>query len=218
MKKTIVLCGLIGLVPGFAQAPDSATDLSTYLRQERDRLSLERSQAGNTYTEALKRCYQEIAVNACKQRAQDIKNLTNNQIRRQEIQLNQREREKQSQDAQVRLKDKQSQETQDKEAERRGKTQQEHADALKRNLDKNNEYQDKQAQAEENLRQRQQHVEEVLKRQQSHADKAAASDKARADYQRKLQEAQAHREQILNDRAKRNADVAPLPPSPAKLP
>lgn len=217
MKTRITLLCLWGVVSASAQDTMPA-DLPEHLRSERSRLSLEKSEAGKAYSDALKRCYQQIDVNSCKLKAQDIKNQADNNIRRQEIQLNKLERDQRTLEAQQRLSDKQSPESQAKDAERRDNALQEQANTLKRNQDKNTEYLDKQSKAADNLRQREQHVQEVLERQQSHADKAAASDKAKADHQRKLQQAQDRRDQVLKDRAKRNPGVAPLPAPPATLP
>ena len=217
MKTRITLLCLWGVLAASAQ-DTIPTDLPEHLRSERSRLSLEKSQAATAYSDALKRCYQQIDVNSCKLKAQDIKIQADNKVRRQEIQLNKLERDQRTVDAQQRLSDKQSPESQAKEAERRDNAQQEQANTLKRNQDKNTEYVDKQSKAADNLRQREQHVQEVLERQQSHADKAAASDKAKADYQRKLQQAQDRRDQVMKDRAKRNPGVAPLPAPPVTLP
>ena len=72
MKTRITLLCLWGVLAASAQ-DTTPTDLPEHLRSERSRLSLEKTQAATAYSDALKRCYQQIDVNSCKLKAQDIK-------------------------------------------------------------------------------------------------------------------------------------------------
>lgn len=195
-----------------AAAPDPLPpDLQgVNLNEERARIKQVREAALQAYRQAIKVCYQQIAVNACKMDAQQKKNTIDNDLRRQELLLNNYQRQQRADKAVQRLEDKQSADAQTDAEDKRIEFHNSHLDKLQENLDKNDAYLEKQEQVERNRENYQKKLDELNERQRKQQDKASEAQKKRAEYQRKLDEADKHRQQVDNDNANRKP-TAPLP-------
>lgn len=209
-----------------AQNTTNTTDLpaadlqGVNLQTERARIQQERQAALQTYRQAMKNCYQKIAVNACKMDAQQTKNAIDNDLKRQELLLNNYQRQQLGNKAVDRLEEKQSVEAQIDAEDKRIEFHNSYLDKLQENLDKNEAYLEKEEQIERNRESFQNKADELKERQRKQQEKAAASNKKRAEYQKKLDEADKHRQQVENDNANRTQPApAPLPvPRPQDIP
>ena len=86
---------------------------------ERDRLTKARQQLDEQHNQALKRCYQEFDVNACRLKARERRIEANSVLRKEEIRFNKLERQIQTDEAKKKLADRTSEaELQRLEAER----------------------------------------------------------------------------------------------------
>ena len=223
-----ILCGVLHLAnPAWAQssvAVDKAQASPELLQgldvdAERKRIRAERDAVDAEYKAALKLCYQKFAVNSCKQDALDEKIKRDNDLRRQEIILNNAVRKQRGDKAQLRLEEKQSQEKQLKDEEQRMEQRNTHLDKLQENIEKNEKALDKALEIEANREQYRQRLEEIEERKRKHAEKAAQAAQKRADHQRKQEEADKHRKSVEKDAAERKPNMDTLPtPKPADMP
>lgn len=189
------------------------------LDAERKRIRSERDAADAEYKTALKLCFQKFAVNSCKQDALDEKIKRDNDLRRQEIILNNAVRKQRGDKALLRAEDKQSQEKQLKDEERRMEQRNVHLDKLQENIEKNEKAVDKALEIEENREKYQQRLKELEERQRKHEEKAAQAAQKRAEYLRKQEEADKHRSSVERDALERKPNVEPLPtPKPSDIP
>ncbi len=182
------------------------------IQAERLHIATEKKAADEAYATKVKVCYQKIAVNACKQEAQQVKTQLLNALRRRELVLNDAERQQRSARAIESTQERQSDEKRLQEAERRREAQELNLDKLQRHLEKNEQHLDKENEIEANREARAKRLVALLERQRAHEAKLKNSGKAQEAYQRKLEDAQQHRKQVEQDRAKRNPAVQPLPP------
>lgn len=213
----ICICAAYSLT-SLAQSPavDSGSSPSAELQgvnleAERARIRKERTQATENYRQAIRACYQKIAVNACKMDAQQIKNAIDNDLKRQELLLNNYQRQERGNKAILRLDDKQSLDAQTGAEDKRIEFHNSYLDKLQENLDKNEAYLEKQDEIERNRESYQRKMDEINERQRKQKEKAAEASKKRAEYQRKLDEADKHRQQLDNDNANSKQPPAPLP-------
>lgn len=215
MKNGLVfLTLLVGAGGAWSQDATAPFELLQGLdiQAERAQIAQEKKASEDAYKAAVKACFQKIAVNACKQDAQQIKNQQFNDFRRRELVLNDAERKERSAQALKKTQDKQSEDKQLQEAERRREAQDQHLDKLQNNLEKKEERLKKEAEIESNREARAKRLEELLERQRAHEAKLKDAAKFQENHQRKLQENQQHRAQVEKDRANRNPSVEPLPP------
>ncbi len=180
------------------------------LEAERARIKDVRNKAMADYRQAIKACYQKIAVNSCKMDAQQKKNEIDNDLKRQELLLNNYQRQERGNKAIQRLDDKQSTESQIDAEDKRIEFHNGYLEKLQENLDKNDVYLEKQDQVERNRESYQKKLDEINERQRKQKDKAAESAKKRAEYQQKLDEADKHRQQVESDNTNRKQSQ-PLP-------
>lgn len=209
---------LISLVMVFAALHVMAQESSEpfilqglHIDEERAQLDAKRKRASDEFKAAKKACYQKIAVTACIERAQQVKNAQDNEHKRLSLILNEAERQQRGANAQRRLDDKQSPEKQAEREEQRADRMRQQSETFERHVDKNEQQQDKINNIQQNRDERAKHVQEVLDRQQKHQEKLRAAQESRDDYQRKLDAAQRHRAQVQADKEARKSGVAPLP-------
>lgn len=208
----VTLCLILGHA-GAQDAPATpALVQGLDIAAERAQIAQEKKAAEDVYQSAVKRCFQKVAVNACKQEAQQIKQQQFNELRRREIVLNDAERKERSAQALKNTQDKQSEEQQLQDAERRRDAQEQHLDKLQSNIEKNEERLKKDADIQANRDARAKRMDELLERQRAHDAKLKDAAKAKENHQRKLEEHQQHRAQVERDRANRDPSVSPLPP------
>ena len=215
----LALCGLMSLVLSLPVALAEEPVISTVagetlqgldLDKERQIIRERRQAADAEYKAALKLCYKKFAVNSCKQDALEKKIPVDNELRRQELILNNAARQQRGDKAFLRNEEKQSPEQQQQEQDRLEKKNT-FVDKLNENLDKNEKHLSKQQEIESNREKNQQRIDQVLERQRQHAEKAAQAEKKRADYQRKQDEAQKHKENAAKDSADQSKTAKPLP-------
>jgi len=216
----LALCGLIGLVlswpVAWAEAPVTSTVASETLQgldldKERQIIRDKRLAADAEYKAALKLCYKKFAVNSCKQDALEKKMPVDNELRRQELILNNAARQQRGDKAFLRNEEKQSPEQQQQQEQDRLEKKNTFADKLNENLDKNEKHLNKQQEIEINREKNQQRIDQALERQRQQAEKAAQAEKNRAGYQRKQDEAQKHKQNAAKDAADQNKTAEPLP-------
>jgi hypothetical protein len=182
------------------------------VEEERARIKTAREAALETYKKEVKNCYQQVVVS--KMDAQQKKIEIDNDLRRQEVLLNNYQRQLRGDKALQRLDEKQSVDKQIEAEEKRIDYHNGHLEKLQENLDKNEKYLQQQEEIEANREKYEQRMQEIRERQ-----KAAAMEKKRADYQRKLDEADKHRQQVEADSATRKPSTDALPkPRPEDMP
>lgn len=230
MKHFLALswCGLLLLAcsasaqpsPAVGSNQDDASLLQGLdLDAERKRIRSERDAADAEYRATLKLCFQKFAVNSCKQDALDEKIKRDNELRRQEIILNNAVRKQRGDKALLRSEDRQSQEKQLKDEERRMEQRNVHLDKLQENIEKNEKALDKELEIEANREKYQQRLQELQERQRKHDEKAAQAAQKRAEYLRKQEEADKRRSTVEKDAAERKPNVEALPtPKPSDIP
>ena len=230
MKHFLALswCGLLLLAsnalaqpaPAVSSTPDNGSLLQGLdLEAERKRIRSERDAADAEYRATLKLCFQKFAVNSCKQDALDEKIKRDNDLRRQEIILNNAVRKQRGDKALLRAEDRQSQEKQLKDEERRMEQRNVHLDKLQENIEKNEKAVDKELEIEANREKYQQRLQELQERQRKHEEKAAQAAQKRAEYLRKQEEADKRRSTVEKDAAERKPNVEALPtPKPSDIP
>jgi len=179
--------------------------------KERQMIREKRKAADVEYKAALKLCFKKFAVNSCKQDALDKKIAIDNELRSQELVLNNAARQQRGDKAYLRNEERQSLDKQLQQEQERLEKKNAYIDKLEENLDKNEKYLNKQQEIESNREKNQQRIDDVLERQRKHAEKAAQAEKKRADYQRKLDEAQKHKEAVAKDAADQSKTAEPLP-------
>ena len=212
MKFALIL-SLICSLPVLAQVePDPQVVQGLNIAQERNKLSAMRQQIDADFSTAKKACYQKIAVNACLDRARQVKNQQDNEHKRLSLVVNEADRKQRGANAVKRTDDKLSPDKQAEREDERIDRLNQQLDALDRNADKNAKQQEKRDAVQKNLDERTKHVQEVLDRQQKHQEKLKSAEQARTNHQRKLEEAQQHRAQVQKDNASRERPAAPLPP------
>lgn len=215
MKQHILLIGLATATCfAWGQETADAGDMLQGLdiQAERGQIAKDRKQAEDIYKTAVKACFQKVAVNACKEEAQQIKFQKDNDLRRRELVLNEAERRNAASKALKSAEERQNPEKQALDAERRREAQEMHLDKLQQNIEKKEQRLQKEAEVSANREARAKQLEEVLERQRAHEAKLKEASRSQEIYQRKLQDAQEHRAQVEKDRAKRNPAVEPLPP------
>ena len=215
--RILITCFCATLSAGLhAQSPvvDAAapsTELQgVNLEVERARIKQVRNKAMADYRQAVRICYQKIAVNSCKMDAQQKKNEIDNDLRRQELLLNNYQRQDRGNKAVQRLDEKQSADVQTDAEDKRIEFHNGYLEKLQENLDKNDAYLEKQEQIERNRDEDQKKLDEINERQRKQKEKSAESAKKRAEYQQKLDEADKHRQQVESDNANRK-QLQPLP-------
>jgi chromosome segregation ATPase len=229
MKKPLptlifCLCAVFGATAQAQNSTPSEVPLADVqginLQAERARIQQERQASLQAYRLPMKNCYQKIAVNLCKMDAQQQKNTIDNDLKRQELLLNNYQRQQLGSKAIDRLEEKQSVEKQIDAEDKRIEYRNSQLDKWQENLDKNEAYLEKQEQIERNRESYQNKAQELKERQRKQQEKAVDANKKRADYQKKLDEADKHRQQVENDNASRNQPPpAPLPvPRPQDIP
>ena len=216
----LALCGLMSLVLSLPLALAEEPVTSTLggetvqgldLDKERQIIREKRQAADAEYKAALKLCYKKFAVNSCKQDALEKKMPLDNELRRQELILNNAARQQRGDKAFLRNEEKQSPEQQQQLEQDRIEKKNTFVDKLNENLDKNEKHLIKQQEIESNREKNQQRIEQVLERQRQHTEKAAQAEKNRADYQRKQDEAQKHKQNAAKDLADQSKTAKPLP-------
>jgi hypothetical protein len=189
------------------------------VEEERARIKTAREAALETYKKEVKNCYQQVVVSSCKMDAQQKKIEIDNDLRRQEVLLNNYQRQLRGDKALQRLDEKQSVDKQIEAEEKRIDYHNGHLEKLQENLDKNEKYLQQQEEIEANREKYEQRMQEIRERQRKQQEKAAAIEKKRADYQRKLDEADKHRQQVEADSATRKPSTDALPkPRPEDMP
>jgi len=189
------------------------------VEEERARIKSAREAASEAYKKAVKDCYQQVVVSSCKMDAQQKKIEIDNDLRRQEVLLNNYQRQLRGEKALQRLDEKQSVDKQIEAEEKRIDYHNGHLEKLQENLDKNEKYLKQQEEIEANREKYEQRMQEIKERQRKQQDKAAAIEKKRAEYQRKLDEAEKHRQQVEADSATRKSSSDDLPkPRPEDMP
>ena len=189
------------------------------VEEERARIKTAREAALETYKKEVKNCYQQVVVSSCKMDAQQKKIEIDNDLRRQEVLLNNYQRQLRGDKALQRLDEKQSVDKQIEAEEKRIDYHNGHLEKLQENLDKNEKYLKQQEEIEANREKYEQRMQEIKERQRKQQDKAAAIEKKRAEYQRKLDEAEKHRQQVEAESATRKSSSDDLPkPRPEDMP
>jgi colicin import membrane protein len=133
MKKLAVLLVLVGLSClvwsqplGFEQA----------IAKERDRLKRLEAQEDSRYKQESSACYQRFAVTDCLNEVRGRRRQTMEDLRRQEIALNEMERKQQGADQLKRTEEKSSEQNQLDEANRRAQAAEEHRERIERSEQK----------------------------------------------------------------------------------
>lgn len=215
MKKTLItVIGWAVACCAWSQEAGTSVNLIQGLdiQAERAQIASERQASDAAYKAAVKVCFQKIAVNSCKQEAQQLKFQKDNELHRRELVLNDAERRDNSAKALKSAEEKRSRDTQEQEETRRREAQQQHLDKLQSNIEKQEERLKKEADMAANRDARAKQLEEVLQRQREHEAKLKDAARNQDIHQRKLQDAQQHRAQVEKDRANRSQAVEPLPP------
>jgi hypothetical protein len=166
------------------------------IQAERAQIASERQASDAAYKAAVKVCFQKIAVNSCKQEAQQLKFQKDNELHRRELVLNDAERRDNSAKALKSAEEKRSRDTQEQEETRRREAQEQHLDKLQSNVEKQEERLKKEADMAANRDARAKQLEEVLQRQREHEAKLKDAARNQDIHQRKLQDAQQHRAQV----------------------
>lgn len=215
MKKTLFIA-LLWAHTCFAHAEDLPSPVELVqgldIQAERSEIAKERKLSDDAFKATLKQCYQKIAVNACKEEAQQIKFQKENDLRRRELVLNEAERKDRSAKALKSAQEKQSTDKLSQDEERRRDAQEQHLEKVQNNLDKKEQRLQKEAEMAANREARAKQLEEVQERQRSHDAKLKEAARNQEVHQRKLQDAEQHRAQLEKDRANRKSTVQPLPP------
>ena len=183
------------------------------LVKERQVIREKRLAAETEYKAALKLCYKKFAVNSCKQDALDKKIKVDNELRSQELVLNNAVRQQRGDKAYLRTEDKQSLDKQLQMEEERLEKKNAYLDKLNENLEKNEKQLNKQQEIESNREKNQQRMDEVLERQRKYAEKAELAEKKRAEFQRKQEDAE-KRKQDAAKNAKDHSKTAETLPKP----
>lgn len=213
MKQLLFFALMTTMAWAFSQDASNAELVQGLdIRAERAQIAKDRKLSDDAYKAAVKVCFQQIAVNACKEDARQIKLQNDNEFRRRELVLNDAERRDNSAKALKSAEERQHAQSQEQEAERRREAQEQHLDKLQNNLDKREERLKKDADIAAHREARAKQLEEVLERQRAHEAKLKEAARNQEIHQRKLLDAQQHRLQVEQDRAKRNKSVEPLPP------
>ena len=215
MKNTLLIALYFGCAClAWAEEPAASVELVQGLdiQAERTQITKERRMSDEAYKATVKQCFQKIAVNACKEEAQQIKFQKENELRRRELVLNEAERKDHSAKALKSAQEKQNADKSSQDEERRRQAQEQHLDKLQNNLDKKEQRLQTEAQITANREARAKQQEEVMERQRAHDAKLKEAARNQEIHQRKLQDAQQHRAQVEKDRANRNKAVEPLPP------
>ena len=215
MKKTwLPIIGLAVACCAWSQEADTPVNLIQGLdiQAERAQIASERQASDAAYKAAVKVCFQKIAVNSCKQEAQQIKQQKENDLHRRELVLNDAERRDNSAKALKAAEEKRQRESQDQDESRRREAHEQHLNKLQTNIEKQEERLKKEADMAANREARAKQLEEVLQRQREHDAKLKEATRNQEIHQRKLQDAQQHRAQVEKDRANRKQAIEPLPP------
>jgi hypothetical protein len=219
MKKTLAFFLICMGLQVFAQdIADPQVVEGLNIAEERSKLEMLRKSQAADYSAAKKACYQKLAVTTCLEKARQVKNKQDNEIKRLSLVLNDADRRQKASEALGRIDDKQSPEQQAERESQRADRLKRETDKQLQNKDKNQQQLDKEAEKLSKREAHAKHAQEVLQRRQKHQDKLDEAEQSRANHQRKLEAAQLHREQVQKDSAARTPPAAPLPPRPTPSP
>jgi hypothetical protein len=211
--KTLFLCVALvsSAVPGWAQTPAVAGNLD--MAAERDRLTQERSVLEAKFKTEQAACYQRFAVEDCLQQSRRQRRTAEDNIKRQESELNDMERKARGA-AQLERLDKAAPRKQDDPAVQE-KARQSQSDREQRAADHAKTREDTAAQAEANRRKLEDKQRTQAEEQAKAARLKAEAPEARARYERKLEKSAEHRADTERRNAERNKPRSPALPTPA---
>lgn len=212
----VLWCALaLALAPAWAATPTVApvTGSSPTVEQERARIERERATEMGRQQAVESACYQRFAVNDCLAQARVKHREVLSDLKRQEVQLNDRERRLRAGEQMRRIEEKVSSPERDidllnrqQQAQRTEQERQFNAD--KKAADSVNQTQER---ASRRLEQ-QRRLEQAQKEDADRLQKAQAATEERRRYDEKLRDAAQHREQLQQDIKNRSgARAAPLP-------
>jgi hypothetical protein len=214
LKKLLLCVALVvGALPAWAQTHAVAGNVD--MATERERLSQERSVLEAKFKTEQAACYQRFAVEDCLQQSRRQRRAAEDNIKRQEAELNDIERKARGA-AQLERLDKAAPRKQDDPATQE-KARQSQSDREQRAADHAKSREDTAAQAEANRRRFEDKQRAQADEQAKAARLKAEAPEARARYERKLEKSAEHRaetERRNAERTKPRSPGLPTPPAP----
>lgn len=202
-KKFSLLLFLLPVLGALAQPSGSERNISL----ERDRLKLIEAQEDSRYKKEASACYQRFAVNDCLNEVRSRRRQTMEDLRRQEISLNDMERKQQGADQLKRTEEKTSPQNLLDESQRRAQAQQEYRERMERieqkNLDRLNADAERSGQTPR--------IKNTLPGPYTDASKASEAE-TYAKKQQQAIESKARRDKALAERE--GSKIMPLPARP----